>query len=84
MTTSNREIEVPKTPKESFNPNRAASDLDRSQALHLREALVRHLKAVVEVLTVDPGTLDTEAEFSEYANRVTAILHPHVVKAATK
>lgn len=84
MTTSNRRIEVPKTPKESFDPNRPASDLDRTQALHLREALFKHLQVVAEALAIDPRNLETEAEFSEYAGRVTAILHPHVVKAVTK
>lgn len=84
MTNSSRRIQVPKTPRESFDPDRPASDLDRSQALHLREALFKHLQAVAEALAIDPRSLETESEFSDYAQRVTAILHPHVVKGATK
>jgi hypothetical protein len=69
-------ISVPKTPKESFNPGRAASHLLRSQAVHLQEALAKHVGEIASVLAINPYKLRTEKEFGDYAKKVTAILHP--------
>jgi hypothetical protein len=77
MTSRLRLIAVPKTPKESFNPDRQASSLLRSQAVHLQEALAKHVAEVAVVLGVNPRKLRTERELSDYAKKVTAILHPH-------
>jgi hypothetical protein len=73
-------IAVPKTPKESFNPDRAASDLLRSQSLHLQEALARHVGEGASILALNPRALKTERQVSEYIQKVTAILHPHAVE----
>jgi hypothetical protein len=70
-------IAVPKTPKESFNPDRLASGLLQSQTLHLYEALTRHLTEVAAVLAINPRKLKTEREISDYIKKATAILHPH-------
>ena len=70
-------INVPKTPKESFNPGRPASHLLRSQAVHLQDALAKHNGEIASVLAINPYKLRTEKEFGDYAKKVTAILHPH-------
>lgn len=77
MATRPMRITVPKTPKESFNPDRTASHLLRSQAVHLQQALAKHVGEIASVLTINPYQLRTEKEFGEYAKKVTAILHPH-------
>jgi hypothetical protein len=79
-----RVIQVPKTPLESYNPNRPASTLLQSQAVHLHEALQLHEAEVRAVLAIDPKQLQTESAVSEYARKVARILHPHVVKRQGK
>jgi hypothetical protein len=74
---SSKLIPVPKTPKESFNPDRQASALLLSQILHLREALTRHLTETAAILAIDLRTLKTEREVSDYIRKATIILHPH-------
>ena len=73
-------IKVPEPAKGSFNHNRAAGKLLRSQTLHLREALLRHLKDIADVLAIDPRTLKTEGEVSTYIQKATAILHTQTRK----
>jgi hypothetical protein len=68
-------IKVPEPEKGSFNHNRPAGKLLQSQILHLREALLRHLKDIEHVLAIDPTSLKTEGEVSNYIQRATAILH---------
>jgi hypothetical protein len=80
MASDRKVISVPKTPKESFNPDRPASDLLRSQALHLHEALARHVGEIASVLAINPRQLQTEREASDYIQKVTAILHPHAAE----
>jgi hypothetical protein len=77
-------IKVPEPEKGSFNPERAPGVLLQSQILHLREALLKHLKDVAEVLVIDPKSLTTEREVSTYIHRATAILHTHARKPAGK
>ncbi|MGB7726402.1 MAG: hypothetical protein WBL50_00115 [Candidatus Acidiferrum sp.] len=77
MATLPVRIPVPKTPKESFNPDRVASSLLRLQALHLQEALAKHVGEIAAVLSINPYKLRTEKELGDYAKKVTAILHPH-------
>ena len=72
-------IDVPKPAKGSFNPNRAAGLLLRSQATHMREALIKHMSEVAEILAVDLNTLKSEADISGYVHRATKILHRHPV-----
>jgi hypothetical protein len=68
-------IKVPEPEKGSFNYNRPAGKLLQSQTLHLREALLRHLKEIANVLAIDPRSLKTEGEVSTYIQKATAILH---------
>jgi hypothetical protein len=79
-----RAITVPKTPKESYNPNRPASSLLRSQILHLHEALKWHVAEVQAALAINPLRLQTEREVSDYARVVSRILHPHSAKRKRK
>jgi len=81
MSTRPIKIQVPKTPKESYNPDRPAGALLLSQTLHLREALTRHVAEAAALLGIDPKTLRTEGDVGAYIKKVTAILHPH---AATR
>jgi hypothetical protein len=73
-------IKVPEPEKGSFNHNRPAGKLLQSQTLHLREALIRHLKDIADVLAIDPKSLKTEGEVSTYIQRATAILHTQARK----
>lgn len=84
MATPSNAILVPATEKGAYNPNRSAGLLLRSQTLHLREALVRHLEELAAVLAIDPRSLKTEGEVSAYIHRATAILHTHAAKPPRK
>lgn len=84
MPSRGKLIPVPKTPRESFNPDRSASSLLQSQILHLQEALSRHVAQVAAVLSINPRKLKTEREVSAYIEKVTAILHPHAAKPRRK
>jgi hypothetical protein len=77
-------IKVPEPAKGSFNHNRAAGKLLQSQTLHLREALLRHLKDIADVLAIDPRSLKTEGEVSNYIQKATAILHTRAQKPAER
>ena len=79
-----RVVSVPKTPKESYNPDRPASSLLLSQALHLHDTLQWHVAEVQAVLAINPKKLRTERQLSEYAHKVTRILHPHSAKRPRK
>jgi hypothetical protein len=79
-----RVVPVPKTPKESYNPDRPASSLLRAQILHLHEALKWHVAEVQAALEINPRRLLTEREVSDYARRVSRILHPHAAKRQRK
>jgi len=84
MTTPSNAILVPKTPRGAYNPNRPAGLLLRSQTLHLREALLKHLEELAAILAIDPQSLKTEGDVSAYIHRATAILHTHGAKPAKK
>jgi hypothetical protein len=77
-------VHVPDPDPGSYNHNRAAGKLLQSQTLHLREALLQHLKELAAVLAVDPKTLKTEGEVSSYIHRATALLHTHAARPAEK
>jgi hypothetical protein len=79
-----RVVLVPKTPKESYNPDRPASSLLRAQILHLYQALQWHVAEIQAVLAINPRRLRTEREVSDYAEKVSRILHPHVAKRSGK
>jgi hypothetical protein len=77
-------IKVPEPAKGSFNRHRAAGKLLQSQTLHLREALIRHLKDIADVLAIDPKSLKTEGEVSTYIQKATAILHTQARKPSER
>jgi hypothetical protein len=77
MVTASKVIEVPKPEPGSYKPRRPAGLLLRAQALHVREALLKHLEELAGILTVDPKSLETEADVSAYVHGATAILHRH-------
>lgn len=86
-----RVVPIPKPPKNAFNKNRPAGTLLKAQTMHLRHALSRHLRTVTRhldrvaaLLAIDLDTIRTEGDASEYASRVTAILHPHTRKQPQK
>lgn len=77
-----RVVPIPKPPQDAFNKNRRAGTLLQAQVAHLRHGLAlhlkrvtRHLKRISELLAIDISTIRTEGDVSEYAKRVTAILH---------
>jgi hypothetical protein len=80
MATPSNAILVPATERGAYNPNRPAGLLLRSQTLHLREALLKHLEELAAVLAIDPKSLKTEGEVSSYIHRATAILHTHAAR----
>ena len=84
MANTGKLIAVPKTPKESFNPDRIASALLQSQVLHLQEALRKHLADLKDLLATNPATLKTERQISEYVHKATALLHQHGAKRPGK
>lgn len=91
MARKRRVVPIPKPPKSAFNKNRPAGTLLRAQAVHLRHALARyvqkvarHLNKVGALLATDLDAVKTEGDVSEYAKRVTAILHPHGGKRESK
>ena len=77
-------INVPEPEKGSFNHNRPPGKLLQSQTLHLREALLKHLKDIADVPAIDPKSLKTEGEVSTYIQKATAILHTRVPKPSEK
>jgi hypothetical protein len=77
-------VKVPEPEKGSFNHNRPAGKLLQSQTLHLREALLKHLKDVADVLAIDPKSLQTERDASTYIQKVTAILHTQARKPSER
>jgi hypothetical protein len=84
MARTRRVVPIPRPPKTAFDKNRAAGTLLRAQAVHLRHALARHVQKVArhlskvgELLATDLAAMKTEGDVSDYAKRVTAILHPH-------
>jgi hypothetical protein len=84
MATPSNAIPVPSTERGAYNPNRPAGLLLRSQTLHLREALLKHLEELAAVLAIDPKSLRTEGEVSSYIHRATAILHTHAARPARR
>jgi hypothetical protein len=84
MVSPSNIIRVPDPEPGSYNHNRPAGKLLQSQTLHLREALLQHLKELAAVLAVDPKTLKTEREVSSYIHKAMAILHTHAAKPAEK
>jgi hypothetical protein len=52
--------------------------------LHLYEALKWHMAEVQAAVAINPRRLRTEREVSDYAKKVSRILHPHVLKRSGK
>lgn len=77
-------IAVPKTDPSAYNPNRPAGTLLRSQALHMREALIKHVHEITTLISVDMNSLKSEADISSFVHRATALLHTHHARPANK
>ena len=77
-------IKVPEPEKGSFNHNRPAGKLLQAQTLHLREALLKHLKDIADVLAINPKNLKTERDVSTYIQKATAILHTQARKPSER
>jgi hypothetical protein len=73
-------IAVPKTDPGAYNPNRPAGTLLQAQALHVREALIKHVHELTTLLNIDMRSLKTEADVSAYVHRATTLLHTHAGK----
>ena len=84
MATPANAILVPAPEKGSHNPSRLAGALLQAQALHFREALLKHLEELAAVIAIDPKTLKTEGDVSAYIHRATAILHTHAARPPRK
>lgn len=84
MATPANAILVPATERGAYNPSRAAGLLLRSQALHLREALLKHLEELAAVIAIDPQSLKSEGDVSAYVHRATALLHTHSRRPSRK
>lgn len=79
-----RVIAVPQTDRGAYNPNRPAGTLLRSQALHMREALVKHVQELTALVSIDLNSLKSEADISSYVHRATALLHTHRARPRSK
>jgi hypothetical protein len=77
-------IDVPKTDPGAYNPNRPAGTLLRSQAVHMREALIKHVHELTTLLNIEMSSLRTEADVSAYVHKATALLHTRTGKPAKK
>lgn len=77
-------IAVPKTDAGAYNPNRPAGLLLRAQALHMREALIKHVHELTTLIDVDLKSLETEADISAYVHRATGLLHTRHARPAKK
>jgi hypothetical protein len=77
-------INVPKTDPGAYKPDRAAGTLLRSQALHMREAMIKHVHELTTLVNIEMSSLKTEAHVSDYVQKATALLHKHAGKPAKK
>jgi hypothetical protein len=68
---------VPKPALGSFNKHRPAGSLLLAQAAHLQKALIKHHAEVEALMAIDLREIKTEADVSDYARRITSLLHPH-------
>ena len=79
-----RIIDVPKTDPAAYNSDRPAGTLLRSQALHMREALIKHVHELTTLLNIDMRSLKTEADVSAYIHKATALLHTRAGRPVKK
>jgi hypothetical protein len=77
-------INVPKTDPGAYNPNRPAGTLLRSQALHMREAMIKHVHELTTLINIEMSSIKTEADVSAYVHKATALLHKQGRKSAKK
>ena len=82
-----RVVYIPRPSEQAFNKDRIAGTLLRSQTVHFRHALARHMEKVVRhmqkvaaLLATDLNSIQTEGQVSEYVKRATAILHPKIYR----
>lgn len=84
MPRTSKIVHIPRPAPGSFNKHRTAGTLLQAQALHLQKTLIKHHAHVEKLLAIDLAEIRTEAEVSEYARKVTALLHPHQAKPLPK
>ena len=84
MPRTSKIISIPKPAPGSFNKHRTAGALLQAQVAHLHRALIKHHAKVEGLLAIDLKEIKTEAEVGDYAQRITALLHPHHVKQQVK
>jgi len=77
-------VNVPKTDASAYNPNRPAGTLLQAQAVHMREALLRHVHELTTLLNTDIKSLKTEADVGAFVHKATALLHTYAGKPAKK
>jgi hypothetical protein len=77
MPRTSKIVFVPKPAPGSFNKHRPAGTLLLAQSAHLQKALIKHHAEVEALLAIDLREIRTEADVSDYAKRITAILHSH-------
>ncbi len=77
-------VNVPKPDASAYNPNRPAGTLLQAQAVHMREALIRHVHELTTLLNTDMKSLKTEADVSAFVHKATALLHAYAGKPAKK
>jgi 16S rRNA U516 pseudouridylate synthase RsuA-like enzyme len=77
MPRTSKIIPIPRPAPGSFNKHRRAGTLLLAQAAHLQKALIKHHAEVERLMAIDLKEIVTEFDVSEYARRVTALLHPH-------
>jgi hypothetical protein len=80
MPRTSKIISIPRPAAGSFNKNRPAGSLLLAQAAHFQKVLIKHHAEVEALLAIDLREIKTEAECSDYARKVTAILHHHHAK----
>jgi len=84
MPRTSKIIRVPKPAPGSFNKHRPAGSLLVAQAVHLQKALIKHHAEIEVLLAIDLKEIRTEADVSDYARRVTRVLHAHHARRAAK
>jgi len=77
-------VNVPKTDPSAYDPNRSAGTLLQAQAAHMREALIKQVQELTELLNTDMKTLRTEADVSAFVHKATVLLHTRAGKPANK
>lgn len=81
MATPSNAIRIPRASRDSYNPNRPLekNTLLLNQVRHFRE--LEKALPIEHQTGVDFDAIKTEAQAGEYVSKMTAILHPKVLRA---